>query len=162
LKSRAEFSGIDIEDEAIEYIAENINTNIRDLESELSKISLLADVRGMTPLELIRSGAVNVRKPTKLHTVSARNIVDKVAKYYQLSVKEMCGKSRVAHIKTARQVAMFMLSKELGMSTTKIADEVGVKDHTTVMHGIKKIDSDIKLDFTLRDQIEEIKEQLYG
>ena len=162
LKSRAEFTGIDIEDEAIEYIAENINTNIRDLESELSKISLLADVRGMTPLELIKSGVVSVRKPTKLHTVSARNIVDKVAKYYQLTVKEMCGKSRVSHIKTARQVTMFMLSKELGMSTPKIADEVGVKDHTTVMHGIKKIENDIKLDFTLRDQIEEIKERLYG
>ncbi|MDO4759847.1 MAG: chromosomal replication initiator protein DnaA [Candidatus Saccharibacteria bacterium] len=162
LKSKAEFDGIDIEDEAIEYIAENINTNIRDLESELAKIHLTADVRGVTPLELIKSGAVSVQKTSKMHTISARNIVDKVAKYYQLSVKEMCGKSRVSNIKTARQVAMFLLSKELGMSTTKIADEVGVKDHTTVMHGVKKIDSDLKFNFVLRDQIEEIKERVYG
>ena len=48
------------------------------------------------------------------------------------------------------------------MSTTKIANEVGVKDHTTVMHGIKKIENDIKLNFTLRDQIETIKEHIYG
>ena len=69
---------------------------------------------------------------------------------------------RVSNIKTARQVAMFLLSKELGMSTPKIASEVGVKDHTTVMHGVKKIDSDIKFDFVLRDQIDEIKERIYG
>ncbi len=51
----------------------------------------------------------------------------------------MCSKSRVAHIKNARQVAMYIYyQKELGMSTPKIALEVGVKDHTTVMHGIKK------------------------
>lgn len=162
LKSKADFMGVEIEDEAIEYIAENINTNIRDLEGEFSKVLLMAEVRGVTPLELINNGVVSVQKTSKLHTVSAKNIVDKVAKHYQLTVKEMCGKSRVSNIKTARQVAMFLLSKELGMSTKKIAMEVGVSDHTTVMHGIKKIENDIKLDFTLRDQIEEIKGKIYG
>jgi len=162
LKSKAEFEGVEIEDEAIEYIAENVNTNIRDLESEFSTILLMSDVRHMTPLELIQNGAVSVNKTSKMRTVSAKQVVDKVAKYYQLSTKELCGKSRVANIKTARQVAMFMLSKELSMSTTKIAEEVGVKDHTTVMHGIKKIEGDLKIDFTLRDQLEEIKERIYG
>ena len=57
---------------------------------------------------------------------------------------------------------MYMLSKELKMSTTKIASEVGVKDHTTVMHGIKKIENDLKLNFILRDQIEEIRGKIYG
>ncbi len=162
LKSKADFMGVEIEDEAIEYIAENVNTNIRDLEGEFSRILLMAEVRGVTPLELINNGAVSVQKSSKMHTVSAKNIVDKVAKYYQLTVKEMCGKSRVANIKTARQITMFLLSKELSMSTPKIADEVGVKDHTTVMHGIKKIEADLKLNFSLRDQIEEIKEKIYG
>lgn len=162
LKAKAELLGADIEPEAIEYIAENVNTNIRDLEGEFSTLLLMSDVRGMTPLELIRNGAVNVNKGAKLHSVTVKQILDKVAKYYQLSVKDMCGKSRVSNIKTARQVAMFLLSKELSMSTPKIASEVGVKDHTTVMHGIKKIESDLKLNFTLRDQIEEIKEKIYG
>ena len=51
---------------------------------------------------------------------------------------------------------MYLLSKELKLSTTKIATEVGVKDHTTVMHGIKKIEQDLRLNFVLRDQITEI------
>lgn len=162
LRAKAELMGAEIEPEAIEYIAENVNTNIRDLEGEFSTILLMSEVRGLTPLELIENGAINVNKTSKLRPVSAKQIVEKVAKYYELPVKEMCGKSRVAHIKTARQVAMFLLSKELSLSTNKIAAEVGVKDHTTVMHGVKKIEKDLKLNFTLRDQIEEIKEKIYG
>ena len=162
LRAKAELIGADIEPEAIEYIAENVNTNIRDLEGEFSTILLMSEVRGLTPLELIENGSVSVNKSSKLRPVSPKQIVEKVAKYYNLSVKELTSKSRVAHIKNARQVAMFIISKELGSSTNKIAAEVGVKDHTTVMHGIKKIEKDLKLNFTLRDQIEEIKEKIYG
>ena len=162
LRSKADLIGADIEDEAIEYIAENVNTNIRDLEGELSTILLMSEVRGLTPLELIHNGSVSVNKATKHHSVTSKQIVDRVARYFDLSTKEMCSKSRVAHIKTARQIAMYLLSKELGLSTTKIALEVGVKDHTTVMHGIKKIDQDLKLNFTLREQIAEIREKIYA
>ncbi len=162
LKAKADYIGADIEPEAIEYIAENVNTNIRDLEGEFSTILLMSDVRGMTPLELIRNGSVSLNKSSKIRPVSPKQVVEKVAKYYDLSVKELCSKTRVTHIKTARQVAMYLLSNELNLSTNKIANEVGVKDHTTVMHGVKKIDHDLKLNFTLRDQIEEIKEKIYG
>lgn len=162
LRAKAEQIGADIESEAIEYIAENVNTNIRDLEGEFSTILLMSEVRGLTPLELIQNGSVSVNKTSKLRPISPKQIIDKVAKYYNLSTTELKSKSRVAHIMLARQVAMFLLSKELNLSTNKVANEVNVKDHTTVMHGIKKIDKALKLNFTLRDQIEEIKERLYG
>ena len=162
LRAKAELMGTEIEPEAIEYIAENVNTNIRDLEGEFSTILLMSEVRGLTPLELIKNGTVSVNKSSKIRPVSPKQIVEKVAKYYDLSVKDMCGKSRVSNIKNARQITMFILSKELSLSTTKLAAEVGVKDHTTVMHGIKKIEKDLKLNFVLRDQIEEIKERIYG
>ncbi len=161
LRAKAELMGAKIEPEAIEYIAENVTTNIRDLEGEFNTILLISEVRGLTPLELINNGSVSVNKTNKLRPVSPKQVVEKVAKYYDLPVKEMCGRSRVANIKNARQVAMFILSKELNLSTNKIATEVGVKDHTTVMHGIKRIETDLKLNFTLRDQIEEIKEKIY-
>ncbi len=162
LKSKAELMGADIEQEAIEYIAENVNTNIRDLEGELSSILLMSEVRGLTPWELIQNGAATINKSSKIRPATSKQIVDKVAKFYELTPKELCSKTRVSHIKTARQIAMFLLSKELSMSTTKIANEVGVKDHTTVMHGIKKIENDLKLNFALRDQIDAIKEKIYG
>lgn len=162
LRSMADFRGVEIEDEAIEYIAENIKTNIRALEGELNHLLAVADLKNMAPLDVINEGYVNMNKVPKNKVVSPKQVVEKVAKFYQLTPKEMCSKSRVAHIKNARQVAMYILSKDLSMSTPKIAMEVGVKDHTTVMHGIKKIEGDLKLNFSLRDQISEIKEKIYA
>ena len=162
LRAKAEQIGAEIEPEAIEYIAENVNTNIRDLEGEFSTILLMSEVRGLTPLELIQNGSVSVNKTSKLRPTSPKQVVDKVAKYYNLTPAELKSKSRVSNIMLARQVAMYVLSKELSLSTTKIATEVGVKDHTTVMHGLDKITKNLKLNFTLRDQIEEIKEKIYG
>ena len=121
----------------------------------------MSDVRGLTPLELINNGSIKVTRNTKLKPTTAKRIVEKVSKYYQLNPSELKSKSRVANIKTARQIAMYLLHEELSMSTTKIATEVGVKDHTTVLHGINKIKNDLKLNFTLRDQIAEIKEKIY-
>ena len=162
LRAKAELMNADIEQEAIEYIAENVNTSIRELEGELSAILLMSDVRHLTPWELIQNGYTNINhNNNRIRPTSPKQIVEKVAKFYNLTVKEMCGKSRVSNIKNARQVAMFLLSKEQSLSTNKIAAEVGVKDHTTVMHGIRKIEKDILTDFILRDQIERIKESIY-
>lgn len=161
LRTKAEFQGVEIESEAIEYLAENVKTNIRELEGEFQRILALAELKGVTPLGLINDGYIKTQNTTRARTVTPKHIVDKVAKHYDLTVKEMCGKSRVAHIKNARQVTMYLLSEELQMSTPKIALEVGVKDHTTVMHGIKKIKSDLKLNFALRDQLAEIREEIY-
>lgn len=163
LRTKAEFRGAYIEDKAIEYLAENVRTNIRELEGEFEHLMAVAELKNMTPLEVIESGYVSTSSINpQSKSVSPRVVVDHVAKYYQLTVKEMCGKSRVAHIKNARQVAMYILSTELEMSTTKIALEVGVKDHTTVMHGVKRITNELKLNFNLRDQIAAIKEKIYG
>lgn len=162
LKAKAEFKGVEVEDAAIEYLAENVRTNIRDLEGEFEHLLAVADLKNMTPLEVINEGYINTAKNPQSKAIAPKQVIEKVAKYYQMTPKEMCSKSRVAHIKNARQVAMYILSKELSMSTPKIALEVGVKDHTTVMHGIKKIEGDLKLNFSLRDQIAALREQIYG
>ncbi len=162
LRAKAEFSGIEVEDEAIEYLAENVKTNIRDLEGEFNHLLAVAELKNMSPLEVISEGYVNTARNPQAKTLSPKQVIEKVAKYYNMTPKEMCSKSRVAHIKNARQVAMYMLSKELSMSTPKIALEVGVKDHTTVMHGIKKVEADLKLNFSLRDQIATLREKIYG
>lgn len=162
LRSKAEFMGVNIENEAIEFLAENVRTNIRDLEGEFSKVLAMSELKEMTPWSLITSGLVNIASATKVKAVSPKQIINIVAKYYDITAQELCGKSRVAHIKNARQVAMYMMSEELGMSTTKIKLEVGLKDHTTVMHGIKKIKEDMKLNFGLREQIAAIREKIYA
>ena len=165
LRSMADFKGFEIEDEAISYIAENVKTNIRDLEGQLARLIAIAELRGKTPLEIINdsssSGGVVVgRRPGG--AVSPSKVIEKVAKTFNITVEELTSRSRVAHIKTARQVAMYLLGEELGLSLNKVAQEVGVKDHTTVMHGQKKIKTDMKLDFGLREQVSAIRESLYA
>lgn len=162
LKMMAEVKGAEIEDEAVEYIAENVKTNIRDLEGRLMRMLAMAELKDTTPLELLKDGYIDTTPNARTRAVAPKQVVEKVAKYYDLTAKELCSKSRVSVIKTARQVAMFLLSEELNMSTTKIAYEVGVKDHTTVMHGVKKIKTDMEKSFALREEVGAIREKIYG
>lgn len=162
VKAIAERSDIEIEDEVVEYLAEKVKTNIRELEGEVNKFLFLLDFKQMTPLEIIEGGYIgNSGVSARKSSVSPKSVVEKVAKYYNLKYEDLTGKSRVSHIKNARHVAMYILSEELHLSTTKIATEVGVKDHTTVMHGVKKISKEIRSDYTLRDQISAIREKIY-
>ena len=162
LKAKAEYDNVELDDEVIEYVAKTVKTNIRDLEKQYKMIMTWSEVRNISPLEVINSALPSGVSDSTHRVVTAKQIVETVARSYDLSVKEMCSKSRVAHIKNARQVAMYLLSEELGMSTTKIALEVGVKDHTTVMHGVKKISQDLKTDFALREQVNNIRENIYA
>ncbi len=161
LKAKADFEGIDIEDEAIEYIANNNKSSIRDLEGEFRKIIAYADFKKATPLEIIKNGYLNTSNKEKNNFITPKKIINVVSSYYNLSVDELRSRSRVFHIKNARQIAMYLLSEELKMSTNAIANEVGLQDHSTVMHGVKKIKSDINSDFTIRDDISSIREKLY-
>ena len=161
LHARADFDGVEIEDKAIEYIAKNIETNIRDLQSLYGKIIALSELKGVSPLTVIQDGLTTFTgSGIRNRNLTSKLVINKVADHFNITKEELCGKSRVSNIKTARQVAMFIMSKDLQMSTPKIALEVGVKDHTTVMHGIKKIETDMKLNYALRDQVGEIREQL--
>ena len=162
IAAKAEFSGKEIEREAIEYIAENVKTNIRDLESEYEKLLAFAEFRGITPLEIINSGYNGPATNNSLRrSTTPKKIIDKTAKFYEMDTKTMLSKSRVAHIKNARQVAMYLLQNELGLSTTKVARELDLKDHTTVMNGVKRINKELKMNFKLREDINALREKIY-
>lgn len=161
LKSKAEMVGVDIDNKTVEYLAEHVKSNIRDLEGKLNQILALSELRGVSPAQLIEDGYMDESSFTPVKSVSPKKIIEKVAKYYNLKAEELLGTSRVKSIKSARQVAMYLLSEELGLSTVKIGQEFN-KDHTTIMHGIKVIKDALKLDFTLREQIADLRGKIYG
>ena len=161
LAAKAEFDGKEIEQEAIEYIAENVKTNVRDLNREYEQLVALAELRGVTPLEIINAGYAQTSLSSPRNTTTPKKIIEKTAKFYDMDVKTMLSKSRVAHIKNARQVAMYLLQNELGLSTNKTAMELGMKDHTTVMNGVKRINNELKLNFKLREDINTLREKIY-
>ena len=161
LKSKAELLGAEIDDKTVEFIAENVRNNIRDLEGKLNQILALAELRGVPTYELIDDSYISQNTTQVKHKViSSKQLIDKVAKYYNLNSKDLLGKSRVKNIKTARQIAMYLMKEELGLSTVEIGRELS-KDHTTIMHGIKVIKDNLKTDFNLREQITDLRQKIY-
>ena len=161
LKAKAEYDGVEIEDEAIEYIANIVKTNVRDLEREYSKILTLAEFRGVSPLEILSGGYSNTVSDNRKTSLTPKKVIDTVAKACNITPADLCSRSRVANIATARQIAMYLMSEELKLSTPATAKEVGLKDHTTAMHGIKKIRNNLATDFSLRERVANIREALY-
>ncbi len=162
VKAKAELLGAEIGDNAVEYLAKNIQTNIRDLEGQLNSMLLISDMRGISPDELIAEGLIATPSDdTRRRSVSPKQVVDKVAKYYNLNSKDLYGTSRIKDIKSARQIAMYLMKDQLGLSTVKIGNEFN-KDHTTIMHGIKVVENALKTDFNLRSQISDLREKIYA
>ncbi len=161
IEAKATLSGVELDRDTIEYLANNIKTNIRELEGALNQLLAYAEMRSITPDISTAEGLLgNVRRSRPQH-VTAKQIIDKTAKYFSLSPTEICSAQRDKHIVTPRQIAMYLLRSELHLSFPKIASELGRKDHTTAIHSVEKIEKSIKLDFVVREQVAEIRERLY-
>lgn len=162
IQIKASQSGVTLDHETVEYLAQNIKTNIRELEGALNQLLAYAEMRGTTPDVTIAEGLIGSARHSRPQHVTAKQIIDKTAKHFSIESKEICGDKRDRHIVVPRQVAMYLLRSELHMSFPKIALELGRKDHTTAIHSVEKIEKAIKLDFLIREQIAEIREKLYA
>ncbi len=162
VKTKAAQSGVEIADETAEYLAQNIKTNIRELEGALNQLLAYAEMRNITPDISIAEGLIgNIRHSRPQH-VTPKQIIDKTARHFQIEVREICGSKRDKHIVVPRQIAMYLLRSELHLSFPRIATELGRKDHTTAIHSVEKIEKSIKLDMLIREQVAEIREKLYA
>lgn len=161
ITAKAGLSGMELDPSVVEYLATNIKTNIRELEGALNQLLAYSEMRGIAPDVAIAEGMVASVKKTRPHHITAKQIVDKVARYFQLDPKDICSARRDKYIVFPRQVAMYLLRSELKLSFPIIAKELGRKDHTTAMHSVEKITKESKLDMTVREQINDIRERLY-
>lgn len=162
VETKASLSGVELARDTVEYLANNIKTNIRELEGALNQLLAYAEMRGVTPDIATAEGLIgNVRHSRPQH-VTPRQIIDKTARHFQIDIKELCSAKRDKHIVVPRQIAMYLLRSELHLSFPKIAVELGRKDHTTAIHSVEKIEKAIKLDMLIREQVADIREKLYG
>lgn len=162
VQTKAAQSGSALSRETVEYLASTIKTNVRELEGALNQLLAYAEMRGIEPDIATAEGLLgNVRRSRPQH-LTAKQIVDKTARHFQLDVKEICGTRRDKHIVVPRQIAMYLLRSELHLSFPRIAAELGRKDHTTAIHSVEKIEKSIKLDMIVREQVAELREKLYA
>ncbi|AHB42176.1 chromosomal replication initiation protein [Candidatus Saccharibacteria bacterium RAAC3_TM7_1] len=162
LEAKSALSGVEVARETIEYLANNIKTNVRELEGALNQLLAYAEMRGVPADISTAEGLIgNVRHSRPQH-LNARQIIDKTARHFSLSAQEICSPKRDKHIVTPRQIAMYLLRSELHLSFPKIATELGRKDHTTAIHSVEKIEKAVKLDFLIREQVADIRDKLYA
>jgi chromosomal replication initiator protein len=161
LEAKAAASSTEIDRATVEYLANSIKTNIRELEGALNQLLAYSEMRGVPADISMAEGLIgNVRRTRPQHLTS-KQIIDRTAKHFQLTSAEICSAKRDKHIVTPRQIAMYLLRSELHLSFPKIAQELGRKDHTTAIHSVEKIEKAVKLDILIREQIAELREKLY-
>lgn len=161
LEMKSAQSNVTLERDTIEFLATNIKTNIRELEGALNHLLAYCEMRGIMPSVTTAEGLLgNVRSARPKH-LTTKQIVERTARFFQLTSADICSPKRDKHIVVPRQIAMFLLRSELHLSFPKIAEELGRKDHTTAIHSVEKIQKAIKLDFVMRENVAEIREKLY-
>lgn len=162
LNIKASMSGITLKQDTVEYLANNIKTNIRELEGALNQLLAYSEMRGIEPDITTAEGLIgNIRHSRPQH-ITAKQIIEKTAKHFQIESSEICGDKRDKYIVVPRQIAMYLLRSELHLSFPKISHELGRKDHTTAIHSVEKIEKAIKLDYLIREQVAAIRENLYA
>jgi chromosomal replication initiator protein len=161
LNNKAIMDGISVSPEIIYFIAENIKTNIRELEGALIRVSGYASLTNTsltleTCQKVLSDLQINKEPPKPI------KIIETVANYYNVTLQQLQAKDRTANLVQARQVAMYLLRAFGGMSLKEIGAYFGGKDHSTVIHAIDKITNLKKEDPTLSQDIQKITMLISG
>ena len=152
----------DIPDDVIEYIANNIGPDVRQLEGSVTRLLAYSAIMGgeIITLDL----AIEALKDFISKGIGEKNDVHRIQKivseYFQISVEDIRSKKRSSNISFPRQIAMYLCRTMTNESFPKIGTEFGGKDHSTVMHSVEKIENEIKINKDLANIIEKLKKDI--
>ena len=155
--------GVRVPDDVLEYVARKIESNIRELEGALNRIVALAQLyhRSIT-LDLAVEALTDSHAEARRQQLTPEAVIDAVSQQYRVTVPELVGPARRRDVVVPRQVAMYLMREELGLSLVEIGQRLGGRDHTTVLHGIEKIEQQLQNDGQLRGEVLAVRERLYG
>ena len=147
LKKRCELEHEHLSDEILDYIATNVNSNIRELEGAYKKVTALnklVNVNTEATLDIAKNALKDIINPNVKNVITIDNIIDVVASHYELSIDQICSANRSSNVAYPRQIAMYLCKQLTPASLKEIAAKLGKKDHSTILHGIKKIEEDLE------------------
>lgn len=158
LKNKIQSEYLTVDDEIIEFIANNIKSNVRDLEGAVKRIMAYAGIkRNEITMELAQEALRDILTTQPRRVINAQLVIEEVEKYYRLSKGSLVSKKRSKDIALPRQIAMYICREVLDdPSFPKIGEEFGGRDHTTAMHNVNKIREDITVDPELANTVNEI------
>ena len=164
LRKKEELDGLEryhIPDEVMQYIANNITTNIRELEGSLNKLIALANLENKPiDIPLAAEALKDMISPNNTREITPELIIEVVSDHFNVPAAELKGKKRNAEIVLPRQIVMYLCRKMTDTPLKTIGLILGGKDHASVSHGVKKIEHDVKTDEALNNTVNIIKKKL--
>jgi len=162
IKSKSIRDGFNIPNDALDFVAQNINSNFRELEGAYNKVKNYLLLTNENPTKEIMAKALkDVSLVNVKEEVSPVTIMSKVCSFYKIKKEDLKSDSRKKNIAEPRQVCMFLLKKHTKLNLNEIASLLNKKDHTTVMHGISKIEESLEINDDLKEQISQIKSEIF-
>lgn len=156
---KASKRGIELSNVLAELITANVD-NIRTLDGELQKIIMVTGTKKMPITEDLIREILGVKKKEPSSHIDARTITDQVCEFYDLPMKVIKGEKRDKPIAVPRQILMYLLRKKAGMTLEEIADYIGGRDHTTIMHGIHKVELLLSENERIRSDVHNLEDKL--
>ena len=140
LRKKEELEGYNIDNEVIKYIASNIKSNIRELEGALTKIVALSKLnnKGIT-IDLAEEALKDLISPNAAKEITPKLIVDIVSEHFHINPADLTGQKRSKELAHPRQIAMYLCGAMTEESLQNIGKALGGRDHSTILHGQKKI-----------------------
>lgn len=161
LKTKCDRLNFLLDNDVIAFIAQNINSNIRELEGALNRIKTHCELYSVPPSLDQVSKILEDFITNRNRSVNPEKIFKTVAAYFSIKYEDLLGQRRNREIVHPRQLAMYLLRHEANFSYPRIGKELGGKDHTTIMHGVEKIQKEVTKNEQLQRDISLIKEKLY-
>lgn len=161
LQAKARLQRIDIPDDVINFLATAINSNIRELEGGLNRVVAYSRLMGQPiSVTMARAAIEDLILSVQRRLVGPSDVVDVVCRYYKVDPRVIRGKARDREIVLPRQVAMYLMRQKTQASLVDIGRELGGRDHSTVLHGCDRIQSEAQGDVQLRRDLDAIEELL--
>ena len=159
LKNKIQSEFLTVDDEIVEFIADSIKSNVRDLEGAVKRILVYAGIKRTNEIsmELATEALRDILSVQPKRAITTKLIIDETEKYFNLAKGSLVSKKRSADIALPRQIAMYICREILDdPSFPKIGEAFGGRDHTTVLHNVRKIASDMGTDTEMERMVKEI------
>lgn len=161
LKAKCQKLDYPLDTKSISYIAEHVTANIRELEGALNKIKTHCDLYNISPSMDAITKILDDYIANKSRNINPAKIFKTIADFFSIKMEDLLGHRRNKELVYPRQISMYLLRHEANYSYPKIGKELGGKDHTTVMHGVEKIEKEITKNDRMQQELSLIKEKLY-
>ncbi|MGN0635394.1 MAG: chromosomal replication initiator protein DnaA [Acutalibacteraceae bacterium] len=157
VRRKAQALDLELSDDVVQFIADKIKNNVRQLEGAVKKVKAVVSIHGSMPnMVTVQNAIKDILNEDRPQTVTVDRIIEETARTYNANPADIRSKKRDAQTARMRMIAMYIVSEQTGMSTKAIGDAFGGRDHSTVVHALQEIKRIMGKDASVRTTIQDI------